>query len=127
MAQVSVAQSVDPTDVKRIIETLASDDMRGRASFTKDIDKAADFIANEFRQAGLKPYAEDNYRQTFHVTRITPGEQVVQVNHNNIQAQEFVVISASPQIQWTEKNNIEQLEIKKRRRFFYAIPRNRTQ
>ncbi|QBQ39786.1 M20/M25/M40 family metallo-hydrolase [Sphingobacterium psychroaquaticum] len=127
MAQVSVAQSVDPTDVKRIIETLASDDMRGRASFTKDIDKAADFIANEFRQAGLKPYAEDNYRQTFHVTRITPGEQVVQVNHNNIQAQEFVVISASPQIQWTEKNNIEQLEIKKGEDFsmrFREIVRN---
>ena len=50
----AAAQDIDKiinaTEVERIEKTLSSDDMQGRKTFTPGIDKAADFIANEFAQ-----------------------------------------------------------------------------
>lgn len=44
----SLAQDVDKLikqkDVERIIKTLSADEMRGRATFTPDIERAAQFI-----------------------------------------------------------------------------------
>ncbi len=41
-------------EVLRVETFLAADDLRGRKPGTPEIDKAADFIANEFKKAGLK-------------------------------------------------------------------------
>src|SRR5690606_4831435 len=54
----SHAQVADSIEIKRIISTLASDEMRGRAALSPDIAKAADFIAEEFSNAGLQPYTK---------------------------------------------------------------------
>ena len=40
-------------EVERIETILAADDMQGRAAFTPGIDKAADFIAAEFKKSEL--------------------------------------------------------------------------
>lgn len=55
---------------KRMLETikfLASDELKGRGLGTKELDKAADYIAEHFKAAGLLP-AGDNatYFQTWH-------------------------------------------------------------
>ena len=46
------AQKIDAVisvaEVERIEKVLAADDMRGRKTFSPEIDKAADFIAAEF-------------------------------------------------------------------------------
>jgi hypothetical protein len=47
--------TIERTEVERIISTLASDDMRGRATFSPGIDRAADFLAGEFESIGLDP------------------------------------------------------------------------
>src|SRR6478736_3565319 len=68
----SIAQGkaqIDVKEVARIERTLASDEMGGRRPFTKGIDKAADFIAEEFRKAGLKPVTNDSYFQEFNIQR----------------------------------------------------------
>ncbi|MDR6786039.1 Zn-dependent M28 family amino/carboxypeptidase [Pedobacter africanus] len=52
--------------VDRLIKTLSSDDMQGRATFSPGIDKAATFIESEFKSIGLMPLkGETGYRQTF--------------------------------------------------------------
>jgi Peptidase family M28/PDZ domain/PA domain len=52
--------------LKKDIYFLASDECEGRGPTTKGIDKAADYIAGEFKKAGLKPGGPDgSYFQPF--------------------------------------------------------------
>src|SRR5262249_48182096 len=46
------------TRMKKDITFLASDECEGRGVTTKGINLAADYIANEFKKAGLKPAGE---------------------------------------------------------------------
>lgn len=68
----SARTAFDPADIDRIVKTLSSDEMEGRASFTAGIEKAADFISSEFEQAGLQPL-NGSYRQSFQVDSYTPA------------------------------------------------------
>ena len=45
--------------LKKDITYLASDECEGRGPTTKGLDRAADYIANEFKKAGLKPGGVD--------------------------------------------------------------------
>ena len=49
----------------RDIKYLASDELEGRGTQTKGINKAADFIAEQFKKAGLKPGGTNGYFQPF--------------------------------------------------------------
>jgi len=108
----STAQVADKDDVKRIIETLASDDMRGRAALSKDIERAADFIADEFKSVGLQSYTEENYRQTFYMTKVNSLEQQIIINGTTLKNEDFVMISSVPQVSWNQDSTVETLEIK---------------
>ena len=52
--------------MKSDVTYLASDELEGRGPTTKGINKAADYIADEFKKAGLKPGGVDGtYFQPF--------------------------------------------------------------
>lgn len=79
--------------VDRLIKTLSSDEMQGRATFSPGIERAATFIESEFKSIGLLPLeGEGGYRQTFkndgkplfNVAGIIPGKS---------KAKELVVFS----------------------------------
>lgn len=108
----SAAQVTEKTEIERIISTLASDDMRGRASLSPDIAQAADFIADEFRQAGLKPYAADNYRQTFDVTKVSTEKESVKINGTALEADEYIVLNNSLSLSWNQDSAVDVVEIK---------------
>jgi Zn-dependent M28 family amino/carboxypeptidase len=51
------------------VKFLASDDMKGRASGSPELDKAADYIAKQFQSMGLRPMGDGNtFFQKFQVT-----------------------------------------------------------
>ncbi|MCK7559188.1 hypothetical protein MKQ70_31140 [Chitinophaga sedimenti] len=50
MAQPAQAQKIRTKDVKRIVSTLAADDMGGRPTFKPGIDKASAYLENEFKK-----------------------------------------------------------------------------
>src|SRR5665213_2196472 len=76
-----VNKLITQSDVERIIKTLSADDMRGRATFTPDIERAAQFIESEYKQIGLKPMEGDaGYRQNFTMTRVTAVKTLVTIN-----------------------------------------------
>src|SRR5438270_10032314 len=53
---------------------LASDALEGRATPSRGLDIAAEFIAAEFRRAGLESIAKDgSYFQTANLTEVTPN------------------------------------------------------
>lgn len=60
---------INAKEVERIERILASDEMEGRRTFTPGIDKAADFIASDFKSSGLEFFGDnDSYFQ--HITMI---------------------------------------------------------
>ncbi|WP_411273889.1 M20/M25/M40 family metallo-hydrolase [Daejeonella sp.] len=87
-------QLVQQDDVTRIIKILSADDMEGRGTFTPGIDKAASFIEAEFKKIGLKPLnGENDFRQEFNVTRISPASVSVMIDGKNIDPENIIAMS----------------------------------
>ena len=57
-------------ETERIVKTLSSDDWTGRRPFTEGNDKAAAFIADEFKTAGLQPWDGKSFLQSFTIDLI---------------------------------------------------------
>ncbi|HQW84314.1 MAG TPA: M20/M25/M40 family metallo-hydrolase [Ferruginibacter sp.] len=73
----SFAQKIDRIitvkEVHRIEQILSADDMQGRKTFTAGIDKAADFIANEFAKSKLSFWGNNkNYFQEISMVKAKP-------------------------------------------------------
>ena len=64
-------------DLRGSVQYLASDDLEGRGLGTKGLDKAAEYIADNFKKLGLKPApGQDDYFQPFKMaTSVRPGEK----------------------------------------------------
>ncbi len=62
---------------QRHVSYLASDAMKGRGDGSPELDQAADYIAQQFRIAGLRPAGEGNtYFQKFEITTgAKPGDR----------------------------------------------------
>jgi Peptidase family M28/PDZ domain/PA domain len=60
--------SIDPQVYLNNIKFLASPEMRGRATGSPELEKAAQFIAGKFRDFHLQPAGGDGYFQPFPVT-----------------------------------------------------------
>ena len=58
----------DPNRYLSHIKYLASPDMRGRETGSPELEKAAQYIANQFRSFGLQPLNGKSYLQPFEVT-----------------------------------------------------------
>lgn len=81
------------SETKRIETILAGDDMMGRAPFTPGIDKAADFIAAEFKKSGIQPINTGSYFQEFKMVWTKPFSSTVTVNGSPIKDRNFFILS----------------------------------
>jgi len=61
--------SITQPELKDIISTLANDKMEGRLSGEKGCEMSAEYIANQFKEYGLKMGMEDSYYQKFSFTK----------------------------------------------------------
>src|SRR3954471_3668453 len=59
-----IAARLRPNDLKADVSFLASDALQGRATPSPGLDIAAEYIAAQFRRAGLEPVGDDGYFQT---------------------------------------------------------------
>src|SRR6202161_4984712 len=62
------AANVSSTEYLDIIKYLASPEMRGRATGSPELEKAAAYIRDQFRGMNLKPLSGASYYQDFDVT-----------------------------------------------------------
>ncbi len=100
-------------EVDRIIRTLASDDMQGRKAFTAGIEKAAVFIAEEFRKTGLQTLnGTEGYSQPFKVVLSETERATVFINGQNIDQNDLLVFAASELINWRNKDSVETIFIR---------------
>lgn len=85
-------------EATRIETYLASDELKGRRAGTPEMELAADFIAGEFKKAGLRYYGDSStYRQSFTNTRrgtTTNLFNVVGVLPGKSRKDEYVIFSA---------------------------------
>lgn len=109
----STQRVVDSSEVKRVLHTLAADDMEGRAVFTPGIERAADFISAEFKKIGLMPFSnEPDFRQTFEVVQIRPSTQEVTLDGVALPEQDIIVSSNSPGVNWNNDPGVALMQIK---------------
>lgn len=91
---------IDSITVKRHLYTLASDEMEGRMTGTPGIEKAAQYIENEFKRIGLTTFdGLDSYRQTFTFTprrssNVITSANIIGVLEGKNKKDEYVIISA---------------------------------
>jgi len=62
------AADLSPTEYLGYVKFLAAPEMRGRASGSPELEKAASFIRDRFRSMNLKPLVADSFYQDFEVT-----------------------------------------------------------
>ncbi|HEU4470285.1 MAG TPA: M20/M25/M40 family metallo-hydrolase [Flavisolibacter sp.] len=98
---------LDPKEIMRIENVLASNDMRGRRAGTPDIDRAAGFISDEFKKAGLKPLAGNSFLQTFTMVRPKMTGIKAEIDDKEIDVSQVVVITTEKEVKVNEKSGFE--------------------
>ena len=112
----SYLDKIKPTDLRSYVSYLASDDMKGRQTPSPELDKAADYIAGEFKKDGVKPGNGTSYFQETEWTRGKgAGQKVRNVigiipGSDPVLSKEYVIVSAhydhlgeNPNIQGDDK------------------------
>ena len=91
---------IDSVTVRKHLYTLASDEMQGRKSGTTGIEKAAQYIENEYKRIGLTTFEGlESYRQTFNFTPRRSDKEITSSNiigvlEGKSKKDEYVIISA---------------------------------
>ena len=104
----SFAENISIKQMTKDVTYLASDRLKGRASFSPEIDIAADYISQRFAEVGLKTFdGLSNYKQTFNITSITPDKIAVSLNGNNIDKDNIAVASTMENFSWKNTADIQ--------------------
>ncbi|HXB35992.1 MAG TPA: M28 family peptidase, partial [Puia sp.] len=111
------AQAPDATFNAAAVESLenmlASDAMRGRATFTPDIERAADSIELQFRAAGLQTWnGSSSYRQPFTMIRAKLLSISGSLGGVPLTADNTVIISSAEHIQISDSSQYKIGQIK---------------
>jgi hypothetical protein len=85
-----IAAQVDPNDLRADVSFLSSDALEGRATPSRGLDIAAEYIAAQFRRAGLEPAGDDGYFQTASYFQLKYGTEGLQLTMT-IKDHKFVV------------------------------------
>lgn len=71
------AELAQPKSLKKNISYLASDELKGRLTGSKEEQMAADYLVKEMKSLGLKPYDGKNYLQKFdYKVRLNPHDSI---------------------------------------------------
>jgi len=104
---------INPSAVEKIEKVLSSDAMRGRATFSPDIDRAADFIASQFKAAGLQTWNNSaNYHQPFSMIKATLISASGSLDGTELPATSIVVLSSSAHVSLNDNSGYEKAYIK---------------
>jgi hypothetical protein len=113
LAAQPTAKVLNVKAVREVETALASDAMRGRATFTPDIERAADYIESEFRKAGLKTWnGSESYRQPFTMIHSSLLSLTGNIDGDAINAGNTIVVSSAAHLQIDDQSGYEKAFIK---------------
>jgi hypothetical protein len=107
----NINKIINEKEVERIERVLSSDEMGGRAPFTPGIDKAAAFIAEEFKKAGIQPLTTGSYLQEFALLRLKMTSAKGIADGQDINPLNIVVLSVEPEVMVTETSGYEKIRV----------------
>ncbi|MES2373163.1 MAG: M28 family peptidase [Bacteroidota bacterium] len=118
IATFSFAQDIDKIlnakEVERIERTLSSDEMQGRATFSPGIDKAAAFIADEFKKAGLQPWNGTTFIQQLpNMVAGKPTSISIKLDGVDFDPKNVIISSGKLDVQMNEQSGYEKVWIAK--------------
>ncbi|MFT5634775.1 MAG: aminopeptidase YwaD [Cognaticolwellia sp.] len=103
----SMAEIISSEQVIKDITYLAADDLKGRASFSPEIDQAANYIAKRFADIGLQPLQtllsttkNSSFLQRFTVNQILPEALSVMLNTKKISQEHLAIATTIEQLSW---------------------------
>jgi len=122
---ISYSQNIDniinTKEVNRIESVLASDEMRGRKTGTSDIDRAADFISNEFKKAGLQTWDGKSFLQSFYLSRPKLIDENGTIDGKELAANEIIAITSKPELVINQDSDFEIHHINKGENIFRSV------
>jgi Zn-dependent M28 family amino/carboxypeptidase len=116
-ANIASAQQVNiisKSETERIEKYLSSDELEGRKTYSKGIDKAADYIATEFKQTGLATLNNSgSYLQKF--TRLNAKFISATANFDGtaLDTKSVIVLTSEPTVSISETSGYEVVKIAK--------------
>ncbi len=110
---------INAAEVERIESVLSADDMQGRKAGTPGIDKAATFIASEFRATGLQQLpGVINYRQEFTMLQPRHLFTAAVINGNRVNENDVIVITQRQGVSITDQSGYEKVYIGAKQNLF---------
>ena len=108
----STNEIINATETERIEKILSSDEMQGRKVFTAGIDKAASFIADEFRKAGLQMWnGQTSYLQSFTMVRPSFVSAKGNLDGTEIDGRNIIVFTTKANVTLNEKSGYEVVRV----------------
>jgi Peptidase family M28 len=113
---------INEKEVERIERFLASDSLKGRRTFSEGIDKAADFIAAEFKKAGLKNLnGADSYFQEFKMIRSKFISAKGTADGKEIKQNNIIAFTTQESLTFNQQSGYEKILIGKDENFFEKV------
>lgn len=110
----NIDKFINQSEAERVTAFLASDEMKGRALGSPELNKAAAFIAKEFSKAGLKPLkGESDFFQKFNIYRSENLTKKVVIDGKEIPQKNIAAISYRASAGFSENDNPEIVLVKK--------------
>jgi hypothetical protein len=75
----AIAARITANALRADVSFLASDALEGRGTPSRGLDIAAEYIAAEFRRAGLEPAGDEAYFQNAAYEQVTPGAEPIEL------------------------------------------------
>lgn len=120
-ALLAQGQQIKKSEVKRILSTLAADDMQGRATFKPGAEKAAAFLEKEFAAIKLQPLpGNKDFRQSFFQYDTRPVQQELILNGQPVTGRVFAS-GVETNITWTQDTKVDIKHISADDKFDYKV------
>lgn len=111
-AQNNLDKIINAAEVERIESVLAADEMKGRKTYSPEIDNAADFIAAEFKKAGLQYFnGLNSYKQPFKMTRAKFISANGTINGQPVLTNDIIAVTTQASLKLDEKTGYKKVVI----------------
>lgn len=108
----NIDKIVNAKEVERIERELSADDMQGRRTFSAGIDKAANFIAEEFKQTGLQTWNNSGtYLQDFAMVKPKFISATCSFDNVAVDTKDIIVVTSKTELAITDQSGFERATI----------------
>jgi Zn-dependent M28 family amino/carboxypeptidase len=110
---------INTNEVERIEKILSADDLQGRRAFTPAADKAAAFIAAEFKKTGLLTFNKSaSYLQSFTMIKAKFINASCTFDGVTIDSKNVIAVTSKPELNITESSGFQKVQIVAGANFF---------